>query len=86
MWVKLGHTSHAVEKIRCDTFKLKFFGQCVPFIAASGTRGKVEQALERLFACKNARCTAAVGAKYARFEKRLRGVRDVAAPGTRAAI
>ena len=32
--MKLGHTPDAVEKIKCDTFKLKFFGQCVPFIAA----------------------------------------------------
>lgn len=43
MWVKLGHTPDAVEKIAVRHVQIEFSGQYVPFIAASNTRGKVEK-------------------------------------------
>jgi hypothetical protein len=43
MWVNLGHTSDAVEKITVQHVQIEFSGQYVPFIAASKTRGKVEK-------------------------------------------
>jgi len=43
MWVNLGHTSDAVEKILVQHVQIEICGQCVPFIAASKTRGKVEK-------------------------------------------
>jgi len=43
MWVKLGHTSDAVEKIAVRHVQIEFSGQYVPIIAASKTRRKVEK-------------------------------------------
>jgi hypothetical protein len=43
MWVKLGHTSDAVEKIAVRHVQIEFSGQYVPIIAAPKTRGKVEK-------------------------------------------
>jgi len=38
MWVKLGHTPDAVEKIKCDTFKLIFLGNASHLLTREHSR------------------------------------------------